>query len=62
VAPDLAVYAERLRLRAISTFEHLTEEETEQGFAALDRAVEAGDISGPSTMDSDLLVMAAPRA
>jgi ubiquinone/menaquinone biosynthesis C-methylase UbiE len=59
-APDLATYAERLRLRAISTFEHLTEEETRDGFAALDRAVAAGGTGGPITMDSDLLVLGRP--
>ncbi|MFI5916264.1 class I SAM-dependent methyltransferase [Dactylosporangium sp. NPDC051541] len=58
-APDLATYAQRLRLRAISTFEHLTADEIEQGFAALDRAVAAGDTPGPITMDSDLLVLGA---
>ncbi|MFF5226012.1 methyltransferase domain-containing protein [Dactylosporangium sp. NPDC000521] len=57
VATDLAAYAERLRLRAISTFEHLTEEEIRRGFAALDLAVAAGDIQVPVTMDSDLLVL-----
>ncbi|MEV4140058.1 class I SAM-dependent methyltransferase [Dactylosporangium sp. NPDC049742] len=57
VATDLAAYARRLSLRAISTFEHLTEEETRLGFAALDRAVAAGDDPGRITMDSDLLVL-----
>ncbi|WP_433222603.1 class I SAM-dependent methyltransferase [Dactylosporangium sp. CS-047395] len=61
-APDLAAYAERLRLRAISTFEHLTDEELERGFAALDEAVAAGEIAGPITMDSDVLVLEAPPA
>ena len=57
VAPSLAVYAERLRLRGISTFEHLTPEATERGFAALDAAVAAEDVPRPVTMDSDLLVL-----
>ncbi|GIF48805.1 ubiquinone/menaquinone biosynthesis C-methylase UbiE [Asanoa ferruginea] len=57
VAPSLAAYADRLRLRAISIFEHLTEEEIEQGFAALDRAVEAEVTARPATMDTDLLVL-----
>jgi ubiquinone/menaquinone biosynthesis C-methylase UbiE len=56
-APSLAVYAERLRLRGISTFEYLTEEETTRGLAALDAAVAADDVPGPITMDSDLLVL-----
>jgi ubiquinone/menaquinone biosynthesis C-methylase UbiE len=62
LAPDLAGYADRLRLRAISTFEHLTEEETRDGFAALDRAIAAGDTRGPVTMDLDLLVLGPPPA
>ncbi|GAA4254392.1 class I SAM-dependent methyltransferase [Dactylosporangium darangshiense] len=57
MAPDLAAYTRRLRLRAISTFEHLTEDEIERGFAALDRAVAAHDVPGPITGDSDLLVL-----
>ncbi len=57
-APSLAAYAERLRLRAISTFEHLSEEEIERGFTALDLAVAAEDTPRPVTMDSDLLVLA----
>jgi SAM-dependent methyltransferase len=57
LAPGLAAYAERLRLRAISVFEHLTEDEIERGFADLDRAVAAGDSPGPVTTDCDLLVL-----
>jgi ubiquinone/menaquinone biosynthesis C-methylase UbiE len=63
LAPSLAAYAQRLRLRAISTFERLTEEETLRGFAALDLAVEAEGITARSIAeDSDLLVLGAPLA
>lgn len=57
VTPNLAAYADRLRLRAVSTFEHLTEEEIQEGFAALDRAVEAEPTPRPVAMDNDLLVL-----
>lgn len=56
-APDLATYAERLRLRAISTFDHLSEEQLARGFEALDRAVEQAEVPGPITMESDLLIL-----
>lgn len=48
---------ERLKLRGISTFEHLTETELADGFAALDRAVEAGTLRIPLSGRSDLLVL-----
>jgi ubiquinone/menaquinone biosynthesis C-methylase UbiE len=54
---SLAQSAARLRLRAISTFEHLTEQETAQGFAALDAAVRAGTPLQPTNSASDLLVL-----
>jgi ubiquinone/menaquinone biosynthesis C-methylase UbiE len=57
LADNLAAYAERLRLRAISTFEFLTEEEIEAGFAALDAAVAADDGGQPVESASDLLVL-----
>jgi SAM-dependent methyltransferase len=61
MAPSLAAYAERLRLRAISTFEYLGEDEIRSGFAALDRAAQAEDVPPqPITMDADLLVLGAP--
>jgi ubiquinone/menaquinone biosynthesis C-methylase UbiE len=57
LADNLAAYADRLRLRAISTFEFLTDEEIEAGFAALDVAV-ATDVTGkPVESVSDLLVL-----
>jgi ubiquinone/menaquinone biosynthesis C-methylase UbiE len=61
LAPSLAAYAQRLRWRAISTFERLAEEEIQRGFAALDRAVEAEGTTPRSIVeDSDLLVLGAP--
>jgi ubiquinone/menaquinone biosynthesis C-methylase UbiE len=40
---------ERLRLRAVSTFEHLTPEELDEGFARIDAAFAAGTIEQTST-------------
>jgi ubiquinone/menaquinone biosynthesis C-methylase UbiE len=57
LADSLAAHAEKLRLRAISTFEFLTDAEIEAGFAALDAAV-AADVDGaPVEGNSDLLVL-----
>jgi ubiquinone/menaquinone biosynthesis C-methylase UbiE len=56
-ADSMAESAARLRLRAISTFEYLTDEETAQGFAALDAAVAAGASAQPVDGVSDLLVL-----
>lgn len=49
--------AEKLRLRAISTFEHMSEAEIEEGFARLDAHLARGADASPSTGQSDLLVM-----
>jgi ubiquinone/menaquinone biosynthesis C-methylase UbiE len=57
LADNLTAYAQRLRLRAISTFEFLTEEEIEEGFAALDAAVAADETGAPVEGSSDLLVL-----
>lgn len=55
-AASLAEAAAKLRLRAISTFEHMTEPEIAEGFAALDRAV--AEETNPQTDEiSDLLVL-----
>jgi ubiquinone/menaquinone biosynthesis C-methylase UbiE len=54
---DLAGVAERLRLRAISLFEHLTEAEIEDGFEGMDAAIDAGDIPSPGPLLADLLVI-----
>ncbi|HKT00258.1 MAG TPA: class I SAM-dependent methyltransferase [Rugosimonospora sp.] len=56
-AASLAEHAERLRLRAVCTFEYLSEEETEAGFAAMAEAVAAEHTPQPVYGDCDLLVM-----
>jgi hypothetical protein len=56
-AASLAETAARLRLRAISTFEHMTETEIAEGFAALDRAVAEETTPQPDEGISDLLVL-----
>jgi ubiquinone/menaquinone biosynthesis C-methylase UbiE len=49
---------DRLRLRAISTFEHLSETELVEGFAAIERALAAGEEpEGPVVTRGDLLVL-----
>jgi ubiquinone/menaquinone biosynthesis C-methylase UbiE len=62
LAPSLAEYADRLRLRAISTFEYLTEEEIARGFAALDAAVAATEEDAPVVGNFDVLVLALSRS
>lgn len=56
-APSLGAYAAKLHLRAISTFEHLTEDELAEGFAALDRDAAAETEPQPCEADCDLLVL-----
>ena len=46
---DLHEAVEKLRLRAVSTFEHMTEQELEEGFARLDAALAGGTIERKST-------------
>jgi ubiquinone/menaquinone biosynthesis C-methylase UbiE len=60
-ASSLAESASRLRLRAISTFDHMTDAELAEGFAALDRAVAAETTPRPVSGLSDLLVLG-PKA
>jgi ubiquinone/menaquinone biosynthesis C-methylase UbiE len=48
---------ERLRLRSISTFEHLDADEIAEGFARLDAAVAAGTLPAMATGLRDLLVL-----
>jgi ubiquinone/menaquinone biosynthesis C-methylase UbiE len=55
-APNLTEHAAKLRTRSISTFEHLTEAEIEEGFRRLDVAV-AQDDGAPIEADCDLLVL-----
>ncbi len=51
---------ERLQKRALSTFEHLTETEITEGFAAIESALEADPTDGPVAATADLLVFAHP--
>jgi SAM-dependent methyltransferase len=57
LADSLAESAARWRMRAISTFEHLTEEELEEGFAAVDAAVAEETDPQPIFGVADLLVL-----
>jgi SAM-dependent methyltransferase len=52
---SLAGDVEKLRLRAVSLFEHLSEESVEAGFARIEAALSALD-DGPQHETSDLLV------
>lgn len=63
IAGSLAEYAGRLKLRAISTFEHLDEEEIVAGFARMDAdaAAQAAD-PRPIAEDCQLLVLARTAA
>lgn len=56
-APNLTEHAARLRTRSISTFEHLTDAEIDEGFRRMDAAIAADD-GAPIDADSDLLVLA----
>jgi ubiquinone/menaquinone biosynthesis C-methylase UbiE len=58
LAPSLAAYLDRMRLRAISTFEHMTEKEIAAGFAALEADVAAETVPRPVEDDATLLVLA----
>jgi ubiquinone/menaquinone biosynthesis C-methylase UbiE len=54
---DVAADVKRLRLRAISTFDHMDEAEIEAGFAQMEAALEANDIPPPAPAVLDLLVL-----
>lgn len=56
-APSLAAFRERLSLRAISTFEHMSEEDIQRGFARLDAAVAAETEPQIVCTQGDLLVL-----
>lgn len=56
-ASSAAEAAARLKLRAISTFEHMTEAEIEEGFARMDAHVAATPDAPPDSGESDLLVL-----
>jgi ubiquinone/menaquinone biosynthesis C-methylase UbiE len=55
--PSVTDAVERLRLRSISTFEHLSEAEIAEGFARLDAAVAGGTLPALATGVRDLLVL-----
>jgi ubiquinone/menaquinone biosynthesis C-methylase UbiE len=57
LASSLAEYAARLRLRALSTFEHMSEAEIAEGFARMDVAVAQEAQRKPVVRASDLLVL-----
>lgn len=57
VVETFAEYAARLRTRAISIFEHLTDEEIRAGLAQLDEDVAANRPPGRLTEDGDVLVL-----
>ena len=57
MADSLAEHAERLQHRAISTFEHMSEDEIRSGFDRLDRAVADEEEPLPVITRSDLLIM-----
>ncbi|MCR5875916.1 class I SAM-dependent methyltransferase [Phenylobacterium sp. J426] len=54
---DLANAVEKLKLRAVSVFEHMSEDELTEGFAALDAALSAGTLE-PRPTTGDYLVFA----
>ena len=56
---DMAEAVARLKLRAVSVFEHMTEAELAEGFARIDADLAAGAIAGKGTYH-DFLVLAAP--
>ncbi len=56
-ASSAAEAAARLKLRAISTFEHMTEAEIEEGFVRMDAHVAAAPDAPPDSGESDLLVL-----
>jgi ubiquinone/menaquinone biosynthesis C-methylase UbiE len=58
-APSLAAFRERLSLRAISTFEHMSEDDIQRGFARLDEAVAAETEPQTVFTEGDLLVLEA---
>jgi len=57
-ASSFAEYTERLKLRAISTFEFLSEPEIEAGFVRMDEVVAAEVEARPMEADVDLMIFA----
>ncbi|MFI9841842.1 class I SAM-dependent methyltransferase [Nonomuraea sp. NPDC051941] len=60
LAASHADYAARLRLRASSVFDHMTEQEIAEGFATMDADLAAHPGTGPVEEDCDLLTLAVP--
>ncbi len=58
---DIGEAVEKLRLRAVSTFEHMTDAELDEGFAAIDAAFAAGTIEEKPTY-GDFIVFERPAA
>lgn len=56
---DIGEAVAKLRLRAVSTFEHMTEAELDEGFAAIDAAFAAGTIEEKPTY-GDFIVFERP--
>jgi ubiquinone/menaquinone biosynthesis C-methylase UbiE len=52
---EIAAEVEKLKLRAVSVFEHMTEDELTEGFAAIDAAFAAGTIERKPTL-ADFMV------
>ena len=52
---EIATQVAKLKLRAVSTFEHMTQEELADGFAAIDAAFAAGTIERKPTL-GDVMV------
>jgi SAM-dependent methyltransferase len=57
IAPSIAAHLERLRCRAISTLELLTDAEVEAGFAAMEQAAVADTSGQPVREIGELLVL-----
>lgn len=57
LAASLTDYAARLRLKAISVFEHMSEADIAKGFEDLDAAVRAERVPAPIMAREDLLVL-----
>ena len=47
---EIAEAVEKLKLRAVSVFEHMTEQELDEGFAAIDAALAAGTLARKPTL------------
>jgi ubiquinone/menaquinone biosynthesis C-methylase UbiE len=57
IASSIAAHLERLRCRAVSTFELLSEDEIEAGFAAMERAAAEESPAEPVRETGDLLTL-----